>query len=91
MSGLSMAPRRRSRPSSPGHDHQSVIDIGGAEGAVPVQLALAHAHLTGGGFDLPPLAPVFDDYVGGASGSATACASRPATSSPTRCRRPTCW
>ena len=31
-------------------------------GAVPVAIALAHEHLTGGGFDLPPLKPLFDAY-----------------------------
>ncbi len=46
-------------------DHGSVIDIGCAEGAVPVQIALAHGHITGGGFDLPPIAPIFDAYVDG--------------------------
>ncbi|MBA2255973.1 MAG: methyltransferase, partial [Thermoleophilaceae bacterium] len=33
----------------PWRDHSSVIDIGCAEGAVPVQIALAHEHITGGG------------------------------------------
>jgi hypothetical protein len=28
-----------------------------------VQLALAHDHLTGGGFDLPAVGPIFADYV----------------------------
>lgn len=47
----------------PWHDHGSVIDIGCAEGAVPVQIALAHEHMTGGGFDLPPIEPIFDANV----------------------------
>ena len=47
----------------PWSDHGSVIDLGCAEGALPVQIALAHPHLSGGGFDLPPLAPIFDRYV----------------------------
>ncbi len=47
----------------PWRDHSSVIDIGCAEGAVPVQIALAHEHITGGGFDLPPIEPIFDAYV----------------------------
>src|SRR3954453_18003671 len=29
--------------------HESVVDVGCAEGAVPVQVALAHDHITGGG------------------------------------------
>jgi len=40
--------------------YASVIDIGTAEGAVPVTIAQAHPHLTGGGFDLPPVRPVFE-------------------------------
>jgi cyclopropane fatty-acyl-phospholipid synthase-like methyltransferase len=47
----------------PWGDHGSVIDIGCAEGAVPVQVALTHEHVTGGGFDLPPIEPIFDAYV----------------------------
>jgi precorrin-6B methylase 2 len=47
----------------PWRDHGSVIDIGCAEGAVPVQIALAHEHITGGGFDLPAIEPIFDSYV----------------------------
>src|SRR5436189_2214448 len=47
----------------PWRDHGSVIDIGCAEGAVPVQIALAHEHVTGGGFDLPALEPIFGDFV----------------------------
>src|SRR3954462_3518433 len=48
----------------PWGDHTSVVDVGCAEGMVPVQVAMAHEHITGGGFDLPPLAPVFDAFVG---------------------------
>jgi hypothetical protein len=43
--------------------YRSVIDIGTAEGAVPVTIAQAHPHLTGGGFDLPPVRPVFERNV----------------------------
>jgi O-methyltransferase domain len=40
-----------------------LIDIGCAEGCVPVQVALAHPHMSGGGFDLAPVEPLFDEYV----------------------------
>ena len=40
-----------------------ILDIGTAEGCVPVQLALAHPHLVGSGFDLPPVEPWFIRYV----------------------------
>src|SRR5215475_11434938 len=41
----------------------SVVDIGSAQGCVPVRLALAHPHLTASGFDLPEVGPVFARYV----------------------------
>jgi precorrin-6B methylase 2 len=44
-------------------DYQSVIDIGCSGGAVPIELALAHDHLTGGGFDLPALESIFNSNV----------------------------
>jgi hypothetical protein len=31
--------------------HKTMIDIGTAQGCLPVQLALAHSHIAGGGFD----------------------------------------
>jgi hypothetical protein len=42
--------------------YSSFADIGCAQGAQSVQLALAHPHLTGTGFDLPALAGIFSDY-----------------------------
>ncbi len=47
----------------PWKDRSTVVDVGCAEGAVPIHIALAHEHITGGGFDLPPLQPIFDAYV----------------------------
>jgi hypothetical protein len=49
----------------PWQDYRTVADIGCAEGCLPVQVALAHPHLSGVGFDLPPMAPIFDEYVAG--------------------------
>jgi O-methyltransferase domain/Dimerisation domain len=49
----------------PWQGRNNMIDIGCAEGAVPVQVALAHEHITGGGFDLPAIKPIFDTYVAG--------------------------
>jgi hypothetical protein len=47
----------------PWSKYQTIIDIGSAQGCLPVQLALVHTHLTGGGFDLPPMRSLFDKYV----------------------------
>lgn len=47
----------------PWENHRSLIDIGTSQGCLPVEIALAHPHIRGGGFDLPQLAPLFDSYV----------------------------
>jgi hypothetical protein len=47
----------------PWRDYVTVIDIGTAEGCLPVEIARVHAHIRGGGFDLPQVRPHFDDYV----------------------------
>jgi hypothetical protein len=41
----------------------TLIDIGTAQGCLPVEIARAHPHITGGGFDLAPLKASFDRYV----------------------------
>ena len=41
-----------------------VVDIGSAEGCLPIEILRLHPHLTGVGFDLPPLQSVFEDHVG---------------------------
>jgi SAM-dependent methyltransferase len=48
----------------PWREHRTVIDIGGAQGALPVEIAQAHGHIAGGGFDLPALKPMFERYAG---------------------------
>ena len=65
MSAVSVGAAQAIAAKFPWRDHGSVIDVGCAEGAVPVQIALAHGHITGGGFDLPPLAPIFEAHVAG--------------------------
>ena len=47
----------------PWHDVTTVFDIGAAQGCVPVRLAQTHPHLTGGGFDLPAVRPIFERFV----------------------------
>jgi SAM-dependent methyltransferase len=65
MTAISADTARAIAAKFPWRDYRSVIDIGCAEGSVPVQIALAHEHITGGGFDLPALGPIFDTYVAG--------------------------
>jgi SAM-dependent methyltransferase len=47
----------------PWRDFGTVIDVGTAQGCVPVEIARLHSHLTGGGFDLPPIERSFASYV----------------------------
>jgi SAM-dependent methyltransferase len=63
MTGLSRATGQAIAAKFPWRDYRSVIDIGCAQGAVPVAIATAHDHLTGGGLDLPPVEPIFNSYV----------------------------
>jgi SAM-dependent methyltransferase len=63
MTGLSAGPATAIAAGFPWERYQTVIDIGCAEGCVPAQVALAHEHVSGGGFDLPAVGPFFDEYV----------------------------
>lgn len=63
MSGISLASAIAIAQKFPWANYQTFVDIGAAQGAVPVQVASAHPHLTGGGFDLPPVRPIFEQYV----------------------------
>jgi hypothetical protein len=47
----------------PWTEYKTFVDIGPAEGCLAVQVALANPHLTGAGFDLPTVMPIFDEYV----------------------------
>jgi SAM-dependent methyltransferase len=66
MTGISAGSARAIAAGFPWERYQSVIDIGCAEGCVPVEIARAHQHLTGGGFDLPAVGQFFDEYVAAA-------------------------
>jgi O-methyltransferase domain len=66
MTGISAGVAHALTTGFPWGRYETVIDIGCAQGCVPVQVALAHGHLTGGSFDLPELEPIFDDFVANA-------------------------
>jgi SAM-dependent methyltransferase len=63
MTGSSLMAAQTLAKTFPWHRYETVIDIGTAQGCVPVEIARAHAHLRGGGFDLPQVEPAFQDYV----------------------------
>ncbi len=63
MSGISAGAAHAIAATFPWERYQTVIDVGCAEGCVPVTIAPRHPHMTGGGFDLPAVEPHFDEYV----------------------------
>lgn len=63
MTGLSLSAANAIAQKFPWKNYKSFIDIGCAQGGVPVTIAKAHAHLSGAGFDLPLVQPTFDAYV----------------------------
>ncbi|CAN2532312.1 N,N-dimethyltransferase+OxyT [Methylocapsa aurea] len=63
MSSISAGPAQAIAAKFPWKDYASFVDVGCAQGMVPVTVARAHPHLSGGGFDLPQVQPVFDDFV----------------------------
>ena len=65
MTGLSRTAGRAIAEEFDWASYRTVIDVGCAQGAVPVEVALRHPHLRGGGFDLPAVRPVFEDFVEG--------------------------
>ncbi len=63
MTGLSLGSAAAIAEKFPWAQYRTFVDVGTAQGGLPVQVALANPHLTGVGFDLPVVGPIFDEYV----------------------------
>ncbi|NES81608.1 MAG: methyltransferase [Moorea sp. SIO1G6] len=63
MSGVSMGVAKAIAEKFPWEKFQTFIDIGTAQGQLPVTVALSHDHLHGSGFDLPVVRPIYEEYV----------------------------
>jgi hypothetical protein len=63
MTGISHAANLAIAAKFPWADYRTFVDVGTAQGDLAVQVALAHPHLTGTGFDLAEVAPIFEEYV----------------------------
>jgi hypothetical protein len=63
MTGLSMGASVAIAGKFPWNDYKTVVDVGGAQGGLLVQICLAHQHLKGTNFDLAVVGPIFDEYV----------------------------
>jgi hypothetical protein len=63
MTGISRGANLAIAAKFPWQEYRTYVDVGTAQGDLAVQVALTHPHLTGHGFDLPEVGPVFEDYV----------------------------
>ena len=63
MSGLSHGANLAIATRFPWREYRTFADIGTAQGDLAAQIALKNPHLTGIGFDLPEVAPVFEEFV----------------------------
>ena len=62
MTGLSLGAARVIASKFPWAEHKTFADIGTAQGGFAVELARAHGHLRGIGYDLPVVKPHFEAY-----------------------------
>jgi SAM-dependent methyltransferase len=63
MTGVSRPSAHAIAASFPWAEARSFVDIGCAQGGCIAEIAAAHPHLTGIGFDLPQVRPLFEDYM----------------------------
>jgi hypothetical protein len=62
MTGISHGANLTIAATFPWQKYETFVDVGTAQGDLAVQVARAHAHLTGVGFDLAEVAPIFEEY-----------------------------
>jgi precorrin-6B methylase 2 len=64
MTGISVGSATTIAKVFPWTQYKTFADIGAAQGGLASQVALAHPHLRGVGFDLPAVQPHFEDFIG---------------------------
>jgi hypothetical protein len=63
MTGLSLGVAHAIADQFPWPRYKTFVDVGAAQGALPVVVTQSHSHLTGIGADLPIVRPIFEKYV----------------------------
>ena len=63
MTGISRGANMTIASKFPWANYKTAADCGTAQGDLIVQIALKNPHLAGIGFDLPEVAPIFEEYV----------------------------
>jgi hypothetical protein len=64
MSGISHGAALAIAAKFPWKEYKTYCDVGTAQGDTAAQIALANSHLSGTGFDLAEVGPIFEEYVG---------------------------
>jgi hypothetical protein len=63
MTGISRGANMAIAQKVPWSQYRTFADVGAAQGDLAVQIALANPHLSGMGFDLAEVGPIFEEYV----------------------------
>ncbi len=63
MTGLSHGANMTIARAFPWKDYRTFLDVGTAQGDLAAQIARANPHMRGVGFDLPEVAPIFEEYI----------------------------
>jgi hypothetical protein len=63
MTGISIPSAVAIARKFPWNKYRTFVDVGTAQGGLATQVALAHDHVIGKGFDLPVVQPIFEEYV----------------------------
>jgi O-methyltransferase domain/Dimerisation domain len=63
MTGVSRGANQAIAQKFPWANYKSAVDVGTAQGDLITQVTLANPHLSGIGFDLPEVGPIFEDYI----------------------------
>ena len=61
MTGISHGANMAIAQKIPWSQYRTFADVGTAQGDLAVQIALANPHLTGKGFDLAEVGPIFEE------------------------------
>ena len=62
MSGISRGSAMAIAAKFPWKKYKTLCDVGTAQGDTAAQIAIAHPHIHATGFDLPEVAPIFEEY-----------------------------
>ena len=66
MTGASLSAAAPLARAFPWESYRTFLDVGTAQGCLPVELAQSYPHLSGTGLDVPAVQPIFEEFVAAA-------------------------